>query len=131
MSAIRHLILDPKISRHAGDRSWERDVDWETVKHVGLHGTSSVSNSDPKSLVTEKRDPKNLDHHIQIVTDRPATKIITVIRDTSRPMKDVVLSQQQNAAAAQAGVESKQRSARNKKAQLEKKHKRNPPKDKK
>ena len=70
-------------------------------------------------------------NHIQIVTDRPATKIITVIRDTSRPMKDVVLSQQQNAAAAQAGVESKQRSARNKKAQLEKKHKRNPPKDKK
>lgn len=131
MSAIRHLILNPKASLHAGDRSWERDVDWDTVKHVATHGTTSVSKSDPNALVTEHRDPKNLDHHIKIVTDRPATKIITVIRDTSRPMKDVELRQQQQAAAAQAQVESKQRSARNKKAQLEKKHKRNPPKDKK
>ena len=131
MSAIKHLILNPKATLHAGDRSWERDVDWETVKHVAIHGTSMPSKSDPNVMITEHRDPNNLDHHIKIVTDRPATKIITVIRDTSRPMKDVELRQQQQAAAAQAQVESKQRSARNRKAQLEKKHKRNPPKNKK
>mgnify|MGYP006298426293 FL=1 len=102
MSAIKHLVLNPSASIHAGDRSWQRDIPWETFKHVAMNGTSSPSKNDPSKLITEHRDPNNRDHVIKVVTDNPATKIITVIRDTSRPFSNVLLSQKQNADKAHA-----------------------------
>lgn len=95
MSAIAHLVNNPKFSGHSSGRSWERDIPWSTVKHVMLNGVSSISKNDKDRMVTEARDPNNQDHYIKVVTDHsPATGIYTVIRDTSRPFKDVQVSQQ-------------------------------------
>jgi hypothetical protein len=133
-SKIAHLILDPAkaLTMHAGLRSHQRDFTWDALKHVATNGISKPHPEGDHKLLTEARDPQNPDVYWKVATDNnPVTKFLTVMKDTSRPMKDVELAKEQGKASEQAKVESKQRSARNKKAQLEKKHKRNPPKDKK
>lgn len=128
MSAIAHLLNDPKFSGHSSSRSWERDIPWDTVKHVMLHGTSTISKNNENRMVTESRDPNNLDHVIKVVTDHsPATGIYTVIRDTSRPFKDVQISQQiRRQEQHETTVAKPARTRKNKAEQLEKKRARTP-----
>lgn len=131
MSAIKHLLLNPQATLHASDRSWERDIPWETVKHVAENGISSPSKDRDDRMVTEARDPENIDHVIKVVTDRPATRFVTVIRDTSRPFKDTLIAKQ---LADKKVHDEKVRVSTSKarqKAQLEKKRARTPkPKNK-
>ena len=131
MSAIRHLLLNPQATLHASDRSWERDIPWETVKHVANNGISSPSKDRPDRMVTEARDPNNIDHHIKVVTDNPPTRFVTVIRDTSRPFKDTLLARQTAEAREHEAKAKKATSKARQKEQLEKKRARTPkPKNK-
>ena len=82
-------------------------------------------------ILHEARDPNNIDHVIKVVTTPHPKKIVTVIRDTSRPF-----AQEQAQAKARATEEGKAKervntSKRNQKAQREKKRARTPkPKNK-
>ena len=120
------MSLDP--TGHAGDRSFQRNIDAPLANHVIRTGRQTLQPNG--HILHEARDPNNIDHVIQVVTTPHPKKIITVIRKTDRPF-----SQEQAYAKAKATQQGQQqeranRSARNKKAQLEKKHRRNPPKQK-
>ena len=122
MSEIAHIFNFPTqhtISAHASGRSWDRSVDWETAKHVANHGTSVPHKTDENKMITEGRDPKNKDHTIKIATDRPATRVFTVIRDTSRPFNPNLSAEQ--AAAEHQKVARAQTSAQRQKLQKQKK----------
>ena len=122
MSEIAHIFNFPTqhtISAHANQRSWDRSVDWATAKHVANHGTSVPHKTDENKMITEGRDPNNKDHTIKIATDRPATRVFTVIRDTSRPFNPNLSAQQ--AAAEHQVVARAQTSAQRQKLQKQKK----------
>jgi hypothetical protein len=116
-------------SFHAGDRSFERDVDYRLAKDTVEKGSSKLQKGG--LILHERRDPNNIDHVIKVVTTPHPKKIITVIRDTTRPF-----AEEKALAKAKAGEEgvvksSKDKSKANRKAQLEKKRARTPkPKNK-
>jgi hypothetical protein len=120
------LPLDP--SYHAGDRSFQRNIDYRLATHVVKHGGQTIQ--DNGNILHEARDPDNPDHVIKVVTTPHPKKIVTVIRDTSRPFKDVQLAKQKDKEKKTEEVQSANRSKRNQKAQLAKKRLRNPPKEK-
>ncbi len=129
MSTLKALVLDPKFSAHASERSWERGITFDHVKHVAVNGTSMRSKHENKdALVHEARDPQNPDHFIRVVTDNPVTQIHTVIRDTTRPLADVHLARQIAQTSEHAEAVKIQTTKKRKAIQLAKKRLRNPPK---
>ena len=91
-SKIGHLLLDPAkaITQHAGLRSHQRDFGWNAFKEVATNGQSYPHPEGDHKLMTEARDPDNLDTIWKVSTDNnPVTRLLTVMKDTSRPFKDV------------------------------------------
>lgn len=80
------MSLPLSASGHAGDRSFQRNVDYRLAMHVVKHGGSTVQ--DNGNILHEARDPNNEDHVIKVITTPHPKKIITVIRDTSRPFAE-------------------------------------------
>ena len=89
-------------SKHAGDRSFERNVDWKLANHVIR--TGGQTEQEDGSILHVARDPNNLDHRIKVVTTPHPKKIITVIRDTSVPFAE---EQAQGKAEVKATAEAK------------------------
>ena len=111
-------------SRHAGDRSFERNVTWEHVKLALSSGR--VTKADNGNLVHDVRDPDNVEHVIRVVTSPDRKKIVTAIRrqNMGNPAQSLEQSKLRETAAKQRQQTSAQRQAE----QLAKKHRRNPPK---
>lgn len=121
------MSLNP--SRHAGDRSFERNIDATLVNHVIRTGGQTVQPNG--NILHMARDPNNIDHRIKVVTTPHPKKVVTVIRDTSVPFSEEQAKAKEEAQGKALAKEKADKTIRNKKAQLEKKHKRNPPKNKK
>ncbi len=113
-------------SRHAGDRSFERNVTWEHVKLALTSGR--VTKAENGNLVHDVRDPDNAEHVIRVVTSPDRKKIVTAIRRQN--MGNPSLSAEQAKQREQAQKVKAQTSAQRQAAQLAKKHLRNPPKSK-
>lgn len=121
------MTLDP--SRHAGDRSFERNIDATLANHVIRTGGQTVQENG--NILHVARDPNNIDHVIKVITTPHPKKIVTVIRDTSRPFSEEQASAKEEVKAKAEAAERVNRSKRNRKAQLEKKRARTPkPKNK-
>lgn len=71
------------VSYHSGVRSFGRDIDYRLAAKVVKEGRSTIQKNG--NILHEDRDPNNIDHVIQVVTTPHPKKIVTVIRDTSRP----------------------------------------------
>ena len=123
------MSLPLAASYHAGDRSFERDVDYRLASNVVKTGRQTLQENG--NILHEDRDPNNIDHVIKVVTTPHPKKIVTVIRDKTRPFAEEQARAKADKAAEGAAKASKDKSKANRKAQLEKKHKRNPPKNKK
>lgn len=117
------MTLSP--SRHAGDRSFERNITGPLAQKVISQGVQSLQPNG--HIMHQMRDPDNIDHIIKVVTTPHPKHIVTVIRDTSKPYRETVLSQQQHTQAEASAKASKDKSKSNRKAQLEKKRLRTPP----
>ena len=119
------MTLAFSTTAHAGDRSFERNIDATLAKHVIDHGSQTLQ---PNGLIMHiARDPKNIDHVIKVVTTPHPKTLVTAIRDTSHPYQESVLSQTQHAKEEADAKEKVNRSRANKKAQLKKKRERTPP----
>ena len=133
-SAIGHLLLDPAkaLTMHASLRSHERDFTWDAFKHVAKNGMSKPHPEGTHKLLTEARDPNHLDTYWKVATDNnPVTRVLSVMKDTSRPFADVEASAKEEIKANADAKTSKDKSRANRKAQLEKKRARTPkPKNK-
>lgn len=113
-------------SRHGGDRSFQRDVDWETAKHVVRFGTPTPQDNGMVKHVG--RHPKDPDHLVTVVTTPHPKRIVTVWKEHSPIERLVSQQRQQEAQERQRKTTSKARQ----KEQLEKKRARTPkPKNKK
>ena len=111
-------------SYHAGDRSFQRDVPYRLAKDTVEKGSSEIQQNG--LILHERRDPDNIDHVIKVITTPHPKKIVTVIRDKTRPF-----AEEKALAKAKAGEEgavkaSKDKSKANRKAQLAKKRARTP-----
>jgi deoxyribodipyrimidine photolyase len=73
-------------SYHAGDRSFERDVDYRLASKVVKEGRQTVQKNG--NILHEDRDPDNIDHVIKVITTPHPKKIVTVIRDKTRPFAE-------------------------------------------
>ena len=113
-------------SGHGGDRSFERNIDWNLANHIIRTGGQRVQANG--NILHEGRDPNNRDHVIQVVTTPHPKKIITVIRDTSRPWSQVEAQKTAAKERIKDASDKEKRTRDNKRLQLEKKHRRNPPK---
>jgi predicted lipoprotein len=121
------MSIDP--SRHAGDRSFERNIDATLVNHVIRTGGQTVQ---PNGHILHiARDPNNIDHRIKVITTPHPKKIVTVIRDTSLPFAEEQASAKADVKAEADAKARVNKSKANRKAQLEKKRARTPkPKNK-
>ncbi len=119
-------MADLGASRHAGDRSFQRDVTWQHVKLALTSGR--VTKGENGNLVHDVRDPDNAEHVIRVVTSPDRTKIITAIRreNMGNPAQSAEQAKLRETAAKQRAQTSAQRQAE----RLAKKHLRNPPKSK-
>jgi hypothetical protein len=117
-------MADLGASRHAGDRSFQRDVTWQHVKLALTSGR--VTKGENGNLVHDVRDPDNAEHVIRVVTSPDRKNIITAIRreNMGNPAQSLEQSKLRETAAKQRQQTSAQRQA----AQLAKKRLRNPPK---
>lgn len=110
-SKIAHLLLNPAsaVTMHAGLRSHQRDFTWDAFKHVATNGISKPHPEGNHKLLTEARDPENPDVYWKVATDNnPVTKVLTVMKDTSRPFAAV-----QATAKAKTAQEAKARARAN------------------
>ena len=73
-------------SYHAGDRSFERDVNYRLASNVVKSGRQTIQENG--NILHEDRDPDNIDHVIKVITTPHPKKIITVIRDKTRPFAE-------------------------------------------
>ena len=117
-------MADLGASRHAGDRSFQRDVTWQHVKLALTSGR--VTKGENGNLVHDVRDPDNAEHVIRVVTSPDRKNIITAIRreNMGNPAQSLEQAKQRETAAKQRQQTSAQRQAE----QLAKKRRRNPPK---
>lgn len=111
-------------SRHAGDRSFQRNVHWNHVKLALTSGR--VTQGDNGNLVHEVRHPDNPEHVIKVVTSPDRKKVVSVM--VKENQGNPALSAQQAKETANAERIRKQTSAQRQAEQLAKKHRRNPPK---
>jgi hypothetical protein len=68
-------------SRHGGDRSFQRDVDWETAKHVVRYGVPTPQENG--NIKHVGRHPKNPDHLVTVITTPHPKRIVTVFKEHS------------------------------------------------
>ena len=117
-------MADLGASRHAGGRSFQRNVTWEHVKLALTSGR--VTKGENGNLVHDVRDPDNAEHVIRVVTSPDRKTIVTAIRreNMGNPSLSLEQAKQRETAAKQRQQTSAQRQA----AQLAKKRLRNPPK---
>jgi hypothetical protein len=123
-SKIAHLLLDPAkaLTHHANLRSHQRDFNWDTFKHVLQHGTSRPHPEGDHKLITEARDPKNPDTVWKVATDNnPVTRTLTVMKDESRPFKNIVANAKATKVAQGEAKAKADKSAANRAAQKAKK----------
>lgn len=80
------MSLPLATSYHAGDRSFERDVDYRLASKVVKEGRQTVQKNG--NILHEQRDDDNIDHVIKVITTPHPKKIITVIRDKTRPFAE-------------------------------------------
>ena len=80
------MSLPLATSYHAGDRSFERDVDYRLASNVVKSGRQTTQENG--NILHEDRDPDNIDHVIKVITTPHPKKIITVIRDKTRPFAE-------------------------------------------
>ena len=73
-------------SYHAGFRSFERDVDYRLASNVVKSGRQTIQENG--NILHEDRDPDNIDHVIKVITTPHPKKIVTVIRDKTRPFAE-------------------------------------------
>jgi hypothetical protein len=111
-------------SRHAGDRSFQRDVNWEHVKLAMTSGR--VTQGDNGNYIHEVRHPDNPEHVIKVVTSPDRKKIVSVM--IKQNQGNPALSMQQAKEKANAERVRQQTTAQRQAERLAKKHKRNPPK---
>ena len=98
-------------SYHAGDRSFQRDVDYRLAKTTVEKGRSTIQ--DNGNILHERRDPDNIDHVIKVITTPHPKKIITVIRDKSRPFaEEQAKAKEDKAAKGQAKAKADTSAAR-------------------
>lgn len=115
-------------SQHAGDRSFERNIDHTLVNHVIRTGGQTIQNNG--NILHVARDPNNIDHIIKVITTPHPKKIITVIRDTSRPFAQEQAVAKENTQKKETARIAAATTKRKQAEQKAKKHKRNPPKNK-
>ncbi len=117
-------MADIGASRHAGERSFERNVTWNHVKLALTSGR--VTKAPNGNLVHDVRDPDNAEHVIRVVTSPDRKKIVTAIRreNMGNPAQSVEQAKQRE----QAQKVKEQTTAQRQAEQLAKKHRRNPPK---
>ena len=80
------MTIPLDVSYHAGERSFGRDVDYRLAQKIVSEGRSTIQKNG--NILHEDRDPNNIDHVIQVITTPHPKKIVTVIRDTSRPFEE-------------------------------------------
>ena len=119
-------MADLGASRHAGARSFQRDVTWQHVQLALKAGR--VTKGENGNIVHDVRDPDNAEHVIRVVTSPDRKKIITAIRREN--MGNPALSAEQAKQRETAEKQRAQTSAQRQAAQLAKKRLRNPPKSK-
>ena len=119
-------MADLGASRHAGERSFQRNVTWEHVKLALSSGR--VTKGENGNLVHDIRDPHNVEHVIRVATSPDGQKIITAVRREN--MGNPALSAEQAKQRETAEKQRQQTSAQRQAAQLAKKRLRNPPKSK-
>jgi hypothetical protein len=119
-------MADLGASRHAGGRSFQRDVTWNHVKLALTSGR--VTKGENGNLIHDVRDPDKPEHVIRVVTSPDRKTIVTAIRREN--MGNPALSAEQAKQREQAQKVKAQTSAQRQAEQLAKKHKRNPPKSK-
>ena len=111
-------------SRHAGDRSFQRNVTWEHVKLALTSGR--VTQGENGNLIHEVRHPDNPEHVVKVVTSPDRKKVVSVM--VKENQGNPALSAQQAKEKANAERLRQQTSAQRQAEQLAKKRKRNPPK---
>ena len=111
-------------SRHAGDRSFQRNVTWEHVKLALTSGR--VTQGENGNLIHEVRHPDNPEHVVKVVTSADRKKIVSVM--VKENQGNPALSAQQAKEKANAERLRQQTSAQRQAEQLAKKRRRNPPK---
>ena len=112
-------------SYHAGDRSFERDVDYRLASNVVKTGRQTLQENG--NILHEDRDPNNIDHVIKVITTPHPKKIVTVIRDKTRPFAEEQARAKADKAAEGAAKAKIDKTKAARKAQLEKKRLRTPP----
>jgi predicted RNA-binding protein with RPS1 domain len=111
-------------SRHAGDRSFQRNVTWEHVKLALTSGR--VTQGENGNLIHEVRHPDNPEHVVKVVTSADRKKVVSVMIKENQG--NPALSIQQAKEKANAEKVRQQTSAQRQAEQLAKKRRRNPPK---
>jgi hypothetical protein len=109
-------------TKHAGDRSFERDMSWPAVQHVIKHGAQTQQDDGTiKHVGYHKSDT---DHEYTVVTTPHPKEIVTVFKNYQPLEKLLSERQQANKAEASAKGAEKERantSARRQALQREKK----------
>lgn len=112
-------------SRHGGDRSFERDITWEAVKHVVRAGIPTPQENG--NIKHVGRHPSIPDHTITVVTTPHPKRIVTVFKTHSPVAKLISEQRAKEGAERERANKSKARQAE----QLAKKRARTPkPKNK-
>lgn len=123
-SKIAHLLNDPAkaLTFHSSLRSHQRDFTWDAFKNVATAGISKPHPEGDHKLLTEARDVHNPDIYWKVATDNnPVTKVITVMKDTSRPFADVEAKAKADKTKAGESKAKADKSAANRAAQKAKK----------
>jgi hypothetical protein len=107
---------------HAGDRSFERDMNWAAVQHVVKHGAQTQQdNGNIKHVGYHKSDT---DHEYTVVTTPHPKHIVTVFKNY-KPLEKLLSERQQRekaeASARGAEKERANTTARRQALQREKK----------
>lgn len=116
--------MNINVSGHAGDRSFQRDVNWTHVKLALTSGR--VTQGENGNLVHQVRHPDNPEHVIKVVTspDRKSLVSVMIQKNQGNP----ALSAEQKKLQEQEVKERARTSAQRQADQLAKKRRRNPPK---
>lgn len=114
--------MEAEPTRHAGDRSFQRDMNWEAVQHVVKHGAQTLQdNGHIKHVGYHNSDT---DHEYTVVTTPHPKKIVTVFKNY-KPLEKLLSERQQrdkaDAAARGAEQQKANNSARAQKLQKQKK----------
>lgn len=123
-SKIAHLLNNPSsaLTMHSQLRSHQRDFTWDAFKTVATTGISKPHPEGNHKLITEARDVVNPDIYWKVATDNnPVTRVLTVMKDTSRPFADVQAKAKADKAEAGEAKAKADRSAANRAAQKAKK----------